>query len=135
MRVNSINSAMTKKNSTAFGSNKFVRDKVADAFPLGVKVKSTFTDGENVVRITFPEADPLPSIVARALVNDETLAYENKGGCLHRVWDVEGVKTVDALILRTKRAVQLASTALREYVQDRSTFRMAQLAEEAAKKI
>lgn len=135
MRINSINLTMPKRSNTSFGANEFVRDEVADAFPLGVKVKSTFVGGENVVRITFPEADPLPSIVARALVNDETLAYENKGGCLHRVWDVEGEKTVDALILRTKRAVQLASTALREYVQDRSTFKMSQLAEEAAKEI
>jgi len=135
MRVNTV-SLITPAKTRSVGflastESTDGRSNVADAFPLGVEVKSTYNGGEQLVRITFPEAEPLPSEIAKTLVSDETLAYKRNGNCLQRVWDIENVKAVDALILRTEEAVKNVADYLREFVQARSQARIAELAANA----
>lgn len=137
MKVNLVNSTMPKKNSTAFGENKFVRDEVADAFPLGVEVDASLTKGDSWL-IRFPNNDPLPSNVARRFVNvfsDDVIAFRATVDGYESLPFVKSTDFVDALRIKTKDAVLNVGRIVSEFVKGRAKAKLAAIAEEAAKNV
>lgn len=144
MRVNSINLAMPKANSTAFRAKLDENSNILNQFPLGLKVEETVIGSRGyhdnreykAIEVIFPEKDPLPGEVAGELYEDCILMCRRQDGCFRAIDPFDG-GTVDRLVVTNykKRNLKNVIDTLNEFVQTRSKARLAQLAEDAAKKV
>jgi len=134
MKVNLVNSTMSKSHSVGFAASADGRSKIADQFPLGVQVEEIRHEEANAVRITFPPNESLSGSEANKLLNEQVLPFRRFKDGFEQVYGsrVYFRDKIGRLVLKGKDAVLITSTRLREIVQERAQIKLAAVAAEAA---